>query len=221
MTRGRWRLAPATGLSRVPPTRPRGPDLRRRAASVLGRTRAVVQVLLAALVFAGASPVHAQAEDPDPPLARRVKAAFIYKFLGYVDWPAHAFADSSSPLVIGVLGPDQVVAEVKEVIGERMVQGRAVVVRRMRDGDPLSGTHVLYVTRAETARTTALAGTARGTATLIVTEADGALALGSAINFRVVDGRVRFDIALATAERAGLRISSRLLAVAQNVRTTP
>jgi hypothetical protein len=179
---------------------------------------AVARLAVALLLLAVAGVASAQTDDLDSPLARRVKAAFIYQFLGYVEWPPHAFADSASPLVIGVMGAERVVDEMKEVIGERTAQGRAVVVRRMRDGDPLSGTHVLYVTRPETARTPALAAAARGTGTLLVTEGENALGLGSAINFRLVDGRVRFDIALPAAERAGLRISSRLLAVAQTVR---
>ena len=199
----------------APPGAPCGDVLRLALAAVA----ALLPTL--ALALAHVATALAAAEDPESALARRVKAAFIYQFLGYVEWPAHAFADSASPLVIGVLGNDQSVAEVKEVIGERLAQGRAVVVRRVRDGDPLSGTHVLFVTRPETARIPSLAAVARGTGTLIVAEAENALALGSAINFRLVDGRVRFDVALGTAERAGLRISSRLLAVAQNVRTAP
>jgi hypothetical protein len=181
---------------------------------------ALLRVVLAALLLALGGAAAAQTDDLDSPLARRVKAAFIYQFLGYVEWPSHAFADSASPLVIGVLGNERVVDEMKEVIGERMAQGRSVVVRRLREGDALTGTHVVYVTRAESARVPALATASRGTGTLLVTEADNALGLGSAINFRLVDGRVRFDIGLAAAERAGLRISSRLLAVAQSVRST-
>jgi hypothetical protein len=183
-----------------------------------------VQVAFAlVLALLAAAPGIAQAvpEDAQSPLARRVKAAFLYKFLDYIEWPPHAFADSASPLVIGVLGSDQAVSEVREVIGDRVAQGRGVLVRRHRDGDPLSGTHMLYVTQPETPRTTALSQVARGTGTVVVTEAENGLALGSVVNFRIVDGRVRFDIALAAAERTGLRISSRLLAVAQNVRTAP
>jgi hypothetical protein len=190
---------------------------RQRLGACLCRLLLAVAVGLTAA--APAAPVRAQAEEPETPLALRVKAAFLYKFLGYVEWPAAAFADSASPVVIGVLGPEPVVAEVKEVIGERLTQNRAVIVRRMRGGEPLTGVHVLYVTRAESVGTATLAQEARGSATLLVTESANGLALGSAINFRIVDDRVRFDIALAAAERAGLRISSRLLAVARNVQT--
>ena len=181
--------------------------------------RFAIALLFVVLAAAPAKGMHG--EEADPPGVGRVKAAFLYKFLGYIEWPAQAFADSTGPLVVGVLGGDATVDEIKEVIGERLVNGRAVVVRRFRDGDTLSGTHVVYVTRPESERIAALAATARATATLLVTDAEGALAQGGTINFRVQDGSVRFDIALDTAERSGLRISSRLLAVAQNVRAGP
>lgn len=198
-----------------PRTRARVRILRMLPAMVLGAAFA--------LALAAAAPVRAQPaqDDADSLPARRVKAAFLYKFLAYVEWPPQAFADSASPLVIGVLGPEPVVAEVKEVVGERLAQGRAVIVRRLRDADAAAGTHVVFVTRVEAARTPQVAAVARGSGTLVVTEADGALAQGSAINFRLVDGRVRFDVALPAAERAGLRISSRLLAIAHSVRTAP
>jgi hypothetical protein len=181
--------------------------------------RHLIALLLA--VLAGGTAAGLRAEDADPAGVGRMKAAFLYKFLAYIEWPSQAFADSTGPLVVGVLGHDAAVDEIKEVIGERLVNGRAVMVRRFRDGDTLSGTHVLYVTRPERERIAALAATARASATLLVTDVEGALAHGSMINFRVQDGNVRFDIALDTAERAGLRISSRLLAVAQTVRAGP
>ena len=181
--------------------------------------RFLIALLVAFLAGGTARGLHAEAAEAAG--VGRVKAAFLYKFLAYVEWPAQAFADSTGPLVVGVLGEDAAVDEIKEVIGERLVNGRAVLVRRFRDGDTLSGTHVLYVTRPESGRIATLAGASRNSATLLVTDAEGALAQGSMINFRVQDGTVRFDIALDTAERAGLRISSRLLAVAQSVRAGP
>lgn len=187
--------------------------------------RTVIVTLALVLAWCAITGVPAAAQDPeeevDAPFARRVKSAYLFNFLSYVEWPARAFADSASPLVVGVLGTDEAVAEVKEMVAERLVDGRAVVVRRLRDGDALSGVHLLYVTRPETARTSALAPAARASATLVVTEAENALDLGSAINFRLVGGRVRFDVALAPIEQAGLRVSSRLLAVAQTVRGGP
>jgi len=78
---------------------------------------------------------------------------------------------------------------------------------------------IVYVRREERARLPAIARAAQSTATLVVSEHENGLQQGSMINFEVADGRVRFDVALGSVEAAGLRISSRLLAVARDVRT--
>jgi hypothetical protein len=170
-----------------------------------------------ALLFSALSP-ESRAAESDIALERRVKAAFIYQFIPYIDWPPRAHRDGESPIVVAVAGNDQAVANLEEVIGKRTAQGRPVVIRRWRDSDAQGGAHVVYVTRGESQRLAAIARAAQAAAMLVVSEHDGALDQGSMINFRLVDGKVRFDVSLGPAERAGLRISSRLLTVAQSVR---
>ena len=188
----------------------------------LGRTRAAgfaVQVLALLASALLASPCHAA--DAEPVLERRVKAAFLYQFIPYVDWPSAALGSPDEPIVIAVVGSDETVAELTEVIGGRTTKGRAVVVRRWRESDLAGGAHIVYVRRSESARLPAIARAAQASGTLVVSETEGALGLGSMINFQIVDGRVRFDVALPPVEAAGLRISSRLLAVARDVRSSP
>jgi hypothetical protein len=185
---------------------------RRGAWTALARA-----LLLACLAAAGGT----RAAETEVALERRVKAAFLYQFVPYVEWTATAFPQADSPIVIAVAGPDASVAEFADVIGKRSAQGRPVVVRRWRESDLQGGAHVVFVTRAESGRTPALARAAQQSGTLLVAEHEGALDQGAMIGFRIVDGRVRFDVALGPAERAGLRISSRLLTVAQSVRPVP
>jgi hypothetical protein len=179
-------------------------------------------LLAAAVVLAGA--VHwpgagARAQEDPPQLELKVKAAFLYKFIGYIDWPAASFAKPDTPVVIGVVGADQVAAELTQAVTGRTANDRPVVVRRLRAGESLDGVHVLFVGKAETARLVQLAQAAQQRSVLTVTESDGALAQGSVINFVTVERRVRFEIALDSAEKSRLKLSSRLLAVAQQVRT--
>jgi hypothetical protein len=160
------------------------------------------------------------AADAHAPLERAVKAAFVYKFLAYVDWPAHAFETPGAPLVIGVVGADPIARELGDAVAGRSVAEHPVQVRRLREGESPAGLHVLFVGRGESARLPALAKALQGQPTLIVSESPGALNAGSAINLVVApDGRVRFEVALDAADRAGLRLSSRMLALAQSVRT--
>jgi hypothetical protein len=178
---------------------------------------AVVRTVLAIVSLAASALAAAQAPAP---LERAVKAAYVYKFLAYVDWPASAFDAPDAPLVIGVLGADAIADELQGIVAGRAVGERAVQVRRLREGEAATDVHVLVVGRGETARLPALARALQGRPTLIVGESPGALGSGAMINLVVAsDGRVRFEVAQDAAERSGLRLSSRMLALARTVRT--
>ena len=150
----------------------------------------------------------------------RIKAAFLYRFGEFVQWPPAAFAGPDSPFVIGVLGADEVGAELEQVVADRKIQGRSVTVRRLRRGESTAGLHVLFVGQAESARLQDILSATRGQAVLTVTEGDNGLAAGSMINFVAAEEKVRFDVALPAAERGQLKISSRLLGVARKVVTS-
>ncbi|MEO6749712.1 MAG: YfiR family protein [Casimicrobiaceae bacterium] len=172
-----------------------------------------------AVCIAGAT----QAADPpsDHPssdLERAVKAAYLYKFLNYVEWPPSAFADDSAPFVIGVYGADAIAAQLTQLAAEHDVAGRRVEVRRLKRYEPLAGVHVLFVGAQDAAQLPALVRAVRQRALLLVSEEKDGLDAGSAINLVVDDDHVRFDIAPENAERMGVHLSSRLLAVARTVR---
>lgn len=169
--------------------------------------------------IAGWASWSAQAAEGAELLEQRVKAAFLYKFAGYVEWPEKSFARPETPVMIGIMGNELLAAELVQAVTGRTVNDRIVTVKRLRAGESLSGIHILFVGRAESARLDQLAQSAQPRSILTVTESDGALTRGSVINFVLTDGRVRFEIALDTAEKSGLKLSSRLLAVAQQVRT--
>ena len=150
----------------------------------------------------------------------RIKAAFLYKFSAFVEWPTRAFASPESPFAIGVVGADELAAQLEQIVKGRTVLERAVVVRRMRRGESVEGIQMLFIGQAEGARLTEILASAKGQSVLTVTESEDALSHGSMINFVSVDDKVRFDVALAQAERGALRISARLLAVARKVLTS-
>jgi hypothetical protein len=147
----------------------------------------------------------------------RVKAAFLYKFGSYVEWPDGVFARADSPVAIGVIGADALAEDLAQVVAGRSVNGRPVSVRRLRAGDSLAGLQVLFIGREHGGRLAEILASARGRPLLTVTESEQALELGSVINFVVVDDKVRFDVALVPADLGSLKISARLLAVARKV----
>lgn len=148
-------------------------------------------------------------------LEHEVKAAYLFRFLSFIEWPAQSFAGPDAPLVIGVLGAGEVRASLEAAVRGRSVQGRPVMVRALKEGERPAGLHMVFVGRAAASQIARLAG---APALLIVGESEGALEHGAMVNFVLVDGRLRFEVAPEQAERRGVRISSRMLAVAQAVR---
>lgn len=165
---------------------------------------------------AAAEKTAATASLPDSAaLERRVKAAFLYKFLGYAEFPPGAFDGPAAPLVIGVVGADDIAAELTRIVAGRSVAGRPIVVRALREQDLAQPAHLLFVAGPEDARSARLLRASP--ALLTVTECDDGLAAGGVINFTIVDERVRFDVSLDAAEKKNVKLSSRLLVVANRV----
>lgn len=145
-----------------------------------------------------------------------VKAAFLYKFGSFVEWPPGAFASPTAPLVIGVFGDDAVAAELEQITRGRHVDGRQVHVHRVREKEEISGLHVLFAGGPRESRVRELVAQARGPV-LAVTETPLAGRDGPVLSFTNDQGRVRFNISLPAAAERGLKLSAKLLAVAQQV----
>lgn len=181
----------------------------------LPRRRLIAGLLaLAAGVLTG---VPARADGGPPELERSVKAAFLFKFLMYTEFPASSFADPAAPLVIGVAGADDMARDLARLVAGRTVNRRPVVVRTLRDNEPTDGLHLLFVGGRDPGRLARLARLDQADPLLIVTEAENGLPHGSVINFRIVAERVRFDVSLDAADKNKIKLSSRLLTVANHV----
>jgi hypothetical protein len=176
-----------------------------------------LRTLAIALLMAGGAAAPCWAQPGSMADEYQIKAAFLYKFVSYVEWPPRSFPLPDSPLVIGVIGSDALADELASIVATRTAHGRRVVARKLRGDEPVAGLHTLFVGRLESTQTTEILASAREHAVLTVSESPASFSLGSVINFLVVDGKVRFEVALIPAEQAGLKISSRLLGVAHRV----
>jgi hypothetical protein len=174
--------------------------------------------LVSLMTLAAWSTCRAAADDAAE-LEHQVKAAFLYKFAGYVDWPADRFQDPASPIVIAVMGDDAIAAELRDLVDGRSVQERPIMVRRIQAGESLADVHILFIGRTESARMERMLAAVHRHSILLVTDFQGAIMRGSAINFIIADRRLRFEVSIPAAEESGLKLSSRLLAVALRIRT--
>jgi hypothetical protein len=148
-----------------------------------------------------------------PATEHAIKAAFLYKFAGYVEWPAPG-PQPGEPFVIGTMAADEVTSELARMLPGRSIGGRPVVVRVVREGESLAGISVLFIGRREpNPRPVIRAAQQHGVLTVMET----GLEAGAAISFVTTENRVGFEVSLDAVERAGHRISSRMLAVARRV----
>jgi len=171
------------------------------------------RVTLAALLVCAWASVGAWAQADIS--QQQVEAAYLYKFGAYVTWPDKSFAAPDSPIVIGVADAGTLADDLSGMVAGRAVGGRPLVVRRVRDGDALTGLHILFI--GSGAQGGGLFESAHGHPILVVTEGKDGLTLGGAVSFVVVDDRVRFDVSLDAVQQNGLKLSSQLLSVAHAV----
>ena len=149
----------------------------------------------------------------------QIKAAYLYKFTTYIEWPPAAFAQADTPLTIGIVGADEIAAELNRIKSAQPAGSRPLEVKILRPGDSLAGVQILFIGRQENARLKRLLEGIQSQPVLTVTESAGGLAVGGIINFVPIDDRIRFEVSLLNAEQNGLKISARLLGVAQKIET--
>lgn len=193
-------LSPAAPAAR---DRPRGPLARRPASRAA--------LLLAAACLAAASPRPARAQDGEYAL----KAAFLFNFTKFVEWPPDAFSGPRAPLHLCVVGEDPFGRQLDGAVAGEAVNGHPLVVRRTRPGDDLEHCHLLFVSGSEKRRFEEILTPLKGKGVFTVGEEDGFLEAGGILRFVLVGNKVRFQINRAEVERSPLRVSSKLMRLAE------
>jgi hypothetical protein len=146
----------------------------------------------------------------------QIKAAYLSKFAAYVEWPTSAFPEADTPITIGVMGAEEVASELHYITKERTVNDRVVQVKSLDPGESLVGVQVLYIGQLDEVRLKRLLESVQSLPILTIT-AVPLRHLGSVINFIPVDNHIRFEVSVTQAEQKSLKISARLLSVAQKI----
>lgn len=147
----------------------------------------------------------------------RLKAVFLFNIAKFVEWPASAFHDRQSPMTICVLGDNPFGHDLDEIIRGQAVGGRSLAVRRMSQIQGAETCHVLFVGSPDRSRLEQVASALGSLPILTVCDARDLVRTGSIIRLFLEKNKVRFDVDLEASERAGLKISSRVLKLAKNV----
>jgi hypothetical protein len=159
-------------------------------------------VAVLAVAMDGADPVDAE---------YRLKAAVLFNLAKFTEWPAAGMPVAGAPWRVGLLGADRFGGAIDELAQTQVVQGHPVAIQRLQSLGDLRGCHVLFIGRSETERVAEVLAALGDAPVLTVSEAPQMAERGVMINLVMKDERVRFEINLAAAERAGLRVSSKVL----------
>ena len=139
------------------------------------------------------------------------KAAYLYKFANFVEWPDKSFSEPRAPITIGILGRDPFGELLDKLVKGETVNGRLFVVKRFDQPADLDSCHILFVPASEKKRWPAIREKIKDKAVLTVGDFDEFARSGGIINFVLFRNTVQFEINGEAAERAGLKISSKLL----------
>jgi YfiR/HmsC-like len=148
-----------------------------------------------------------------------VKAAYLFKFTKFIEWPSVAFASAEAPFVIGVIGRDPFEGGL-----DRLIQGNTTGARRLEvrhlsasDGNALRECQMIFVSTSEQRRLTGILSALQGRPVLVVGESEGFASAGGMLGFALRENRVGIEVNSAAARQARLKISSQLLNIAKIV----
>ena len=176
-------------------------------------------VWLLALLAAGCwSSGPAAAQQPPVSSECEAKAGFLLNFLKYVEWPSSTGSDTNAPLQICLIGEDRFGTSLSSLMKSKTIDGRTVVLEHCDGESAWRHCRLLFVSGGENRRVEEILAAVKDLPVLTVGETDDFLEKGGMISLVMRDKTVRLEINLVAAEAAGLKISSRLLAVADVVK---
>jgi hypothetical protein len=155
--------------------------------------------------------------DGDSSREYQLKAAFIFNFLPFIEWPADAFEGEKSPLIIGVVGADPFRGSLDMILKDKTVAGRPVVLKHFSDLGSVEKCQLLFVSSGEAGRMSEAHKKLDAMHILTVGDSDNFTRLKGAVRFYKEDNKIRFEVNTAALERAKLKVSAKLLKLAKVV----
>jgi hypothetical protein len=148
------------------------------------------------------------------PTEYQIKAAFLFNFAKFVQWPPAAFPQKTSPIVIGILGESPFHDDLARTIRDKSIDDRPLVIKELRSPAQATQCHILFISTSEKKRLPEILESLKGANVLTVGEMDHFTENGGMINFVLLGKKIHFQINREEATKAGLKISSKLLSLA-------
>jgi hypothetical protein len=175
------------------------------------------RTIAAAVGLLAVCPVHAAQDRPRAP-EYQIKAAFLYNFMLYTEWPPSAFEKNDSPIVLAIAGEDPFGNQLDAAVRGKTVRGRAIDVHRYDQMSEVSACHLLFVSVDQSKNFPLFLQRHRELSLLSVGESEDFTRAGGVIQFVIEENKVRFEVNTDAADRAHLKLSSKLLSLAKIVR---
>lgn len=182
-----------------------------------GNTSRAIRLLIAVFLLVRIAAVPQRVSAQTEAEEYRVKAAFIFHFAQLVEWPAGTMNGASQPMIFCMFDSEPQRTEIRDTVEGKLVGEHVLHVRILGGAEPSEGCNILFLSRHEPGRQQALLQRLRTAPVLTIGETDNFLPDGGIIRFHLEQNKVRFDVNLAAADQAHLRISSRLLLLATSV----
>jgi hypothetical protein len=144
----------------------------------------------------------------------QMKAAYLYNFAKFVEWPSQTFKNDSDPIMICVLGQEPLFRTLQEAVNGEKIEDRELIVREVSDVQQMSVCHILFIGSSDLKYLRSVLRDLKITGILTVGEADGFTSEGGVANFKKEANKIRIEINIKAAERQKLRISPNLLNLA-------
>jgi YfiR/HmsC-like len=145
-----------------------------------------------------------------------LKAVFLYNFTQFTDWPESAFAETNTPVTIGILGTDPFGRALEDTVKGETVRGHPLRIEHYRHAEEIKTCHILFISQSEARHTNEIVKSLKGKPVLTVADGDGPSTTEAVIRFVVESNKVHFRINLESANAANLVLSSKLLRVAES-----
>lgn len=186
-----------------------------RGTSLHGSLRLCVRLACAAFFLsAGWMPAARAVSAQQNPTDSQVKAAYLFNFLKFIDWPDDLPKESQTPWVLGVVGDAPVGNDLRQLVSGKSIRGHELEVKTFLPSADLRGCNLLFIGASEKRRLPSILSSLRGSSVLTVADMDHFVESGGMIQFVIQDSRVRVAIDVGATSRAGLKVSSKLLSMA-------
>jgi hypothetical protein len=172
-------------------------------------------LVIVACIAAGNAP------SAEAPSEYQIKAAFLYNFAKFVEWPPDPRTNARDPILLCIAGNDPFGKTLDQTILGKTANGHPFAIQRIKREEDASGCQILFTSSSDPTYIRSLLAILKGSSVLTVGETEGFPRLGGIVNFTLEEGKVRFEINVDAAERERLKISSKLLSVAKVVRDQP